>query len=125
MSKWITSTAFYAAYVVLFYLWQVAGMEGAGNVLTTWLYIEIAMMLVVPFGFSRMKESDLERSTAWAVYCYSMAMTIFVAMAWIGRPFLASMYIFAELIMWCARTGALNKKREEREAAAAGACDAT
>lgn len=101
----------------LLYLWQVKGLEGAGNVLVAWLWlINLIAIFLLPFG----KVNPRPPAPVWLRAVLGVRRLIglvFVgAMAWVGNIALAILMLLVMVWLAALSTAGIKAWREQRSA---------
>lgn len=100
---WISTMIEVVMLVTFFYLWQFEGQEGAGNVLTFYLWaLAVMSILIGIFGNKSLFKDDF-RSSAFVAWKWVKLAIMIGAMTWIGMVWLPAAMLAGSLLLAGAR----------------------
>ena len=110
--QWAFALTIDGIYAALFYLWQFKGMDGAGNILLTVLWIiTVAGFLIAPVMLVAPSE-NIGRSPTLYAFSWLFTVTTFAALAWVGHYVLASLYLVCAVWIYLCRGIALERAKK-------------
>lgn len=97
MTKVLQAIALWACQLGALYAWEILGIDGAGNVLSAWIAVLLALTVVFFIGVDFKKPYQQPGGLPkWIVRPLNLA--FFLALVWFGHGWLATAYGLAVLI---------------------------
>lgn len=103
---WSTAIITDALLVALFYVWQVNGIEQAGNVAVFWVWFMVVIKILAGASADKTTFADKPRPAGFVWYHAVTEVALISALVWVGYVWLPAFYLLGSLMM----EGARNRK---------------